>query len=87
MADLADYMAFKTKVEQLQRDVDKAAGALEQSMMALRAYNCNTLEEAQVLLESLKQENKEAKTEFERALTEFEREWDERKNSKNNTEN
>lgn len=73
---LDDYTNLKQKVDRLQRESDKAAGALEQLKSQLRKeFECSSLEEAKSLLAKLEREEVKAKKEFETAMAEFEVKW------------
>ena len=76
MADLNDLTRIKEQVDRLQREADKASGALEHAMVQLKEdFGCKTLEEGQKLLDELTQESKKAEDEFNKALKKFEDEW------------
>lgn len=75
-SSLNEYLDLKSRVEKLQREADRNAGALEQSMARLKeAFNCSTLEEAEKLLKKLTKEEAEARGAFESALNKFMEEW------------
>lgn len=76
--DLKRYEKLKSQVDQLQRDSDRAAGALSSMMKRLEEeFQCKTLEEAESLSSQLKQEVGQAEAKFNEALEQFEEEWGE----------
>lgn len=77
--DLQKFTALKTAVEQAQREADRAAGALEQTMAALKVeFDCGTLAAAQKLSAKLDKEAAVAEASFTEALAEFESDWEQR---------
>jgi len=76
MSDLNKVMELKAKVDQLQRETDRAGGALEQTMARLKKeYHCDTVEEAEALLKRLHGEKQKANKVFTEVLTSFEENW------------
>ena len=74
--DLKKYQQLKDKVDQAQRQADKAAGALDQLMQQLKKeFDCDSLEEAEKLKTKLQKEEVKKEKEFTDALEEFERQW------------
>ena len=74
--DLKRFQALKDRAEALQREADRAAGALQQLKFRLKdEFNCKTLEEAEKLLQRLSKEQKEAEKTFNQALKIFEAEF------------
>ena len=74
--DLQKYTALKTKAEELQRDADKAAGAVETIRTRLRKeFKVPTIAAAKKLILELEQEEKKLEKEFEKALATFEKEF------------
>ena len=72
------YEELKGRVDKLQRDHDRAEGALSELMGRLKEkHDCKTLKAAENKLEGM--EGKVAKMEgdFDRAVDEFEEEWGE----------
>jgi len=77
--DLKRYEQLKGQVDRLQRDHDRAEGALSGLMARLKAeHGCDTLEEAQAKLKQLEAKAEKAEKQFEEALEQFEEEWAEK---------
>jgi hypothetical protein len=73
--DLKKYQQLKDKVDQHQRDADRAAGALEQLMVQLKdKFGCKTLNAAKAKATILEEEAEAAEGVYNRALAEFEKE-------------
>lgn len=71
-----DLQELKRKVEGLQREHDRAAGARDQLMKRLKAeFGCSTLEEAEALLERLQVEEREAARKYTARKKKFEKEF------------
>lgn len=78
MSNLQKYTELKEKVDKAKRERDRAAGALEQAEKQLKEqFDCNSLEEAEELLEAKQKDEARAEKKFEKAMTEFEEKWDE----------
>lgn len=76
MSDLNDIAELKDKVTRLQRDRDRASGALEEAMKSLKEeFGCRSLEEAEEKLEQMKIEEEESRKRFETGMAEFNRTW------------
>ncbi len=76
MPDLNDVAELKDKVTRLQRDRDRAGGALEEAMKSLsEEFGCKSLEEAEEKLEQMKMEEDKARKLFEASLAEFRKTW------------
>lgn len=67
---------LKSKVDQLRRKADRAAGALSEQMSQLKKeFGCNSLEEAEKLLKKLEREEEKLHAELETQLDQFEKEF------------
>jgi len=67
---------LKDKIAQLQRDKDRAEGALEQHYTRLRKeFQCDNLEEGQVLLKKLEEALATAEKESKKLLRAFEEQF------------
>ena len=78
MIDLSRYKSLKAEVDKLQRETDRAEGALAQLMKRLQSeYNCKTLEQAEKQLKKLQKESQAAEDEYNEALSDFEEQWSE----------
>lgn len=78
MAQLEELTNLKKKVGRLQRERDRAEGALSETMKRIKEeFECSTLEEAETLLKKLKRKEDKAKNKFEEALAKFKEEWSE----------
>ena len=76
MSTLQDYLRLKDEVEQAQKQADRSAGALEQSLKRLKdEFDCSSLKEAESMLKTLKKQEQKHRQDFEEALAEFEEEW------------
>lgn len=74
--DVKRYTELKGQVDRLQRDHDRAEGALSGLMVRLKTeHDCDTLEEAQAKLKQLEAKTQKAEKQFEEALGRFEEEW------------
>jgi predicted nucleic acid-binding Zn-ribbon protein len=78
MISLDRYKQLADKVEKLQRDHDRAEGALSQLMGRLKSeFSCDTLDAAEKKLKKLEKEAATKEKEFDLALDEFESDWKE----------
>lgn len=76
MTNLEKYQQLKKTLDEKQREADKAAGALEQTLKALKAeFQVSSLSEAKELLIKLEKEQKEAEDKFEREFTKLKKEY------------
>jgi len=74
--DAKRFLEVKQRAEQAQKEADKAAGALEQTLTRLKQYyKVTNMKEAAALAKKLDAEAKEAEDEFDEAFAQFEREW------------
>ena len=79
MASADELAALKEKVADLKQKSDRAAGALEQSMVMLKKdHGCASLEEAKKKLKKMERETNEAGEAFEEALEKFKAEYKDR---------
>ncbi len=78
MIDLKQYNELKKKVDRLQRDADRAQGALDKLMDELKdEFSCGTLEEAEKMLAGLEKKAEKAERDYVRKLAAFEEKWSE----------
>lgn len=76
MMDLKEFQEWKQKIEGLQRQADRAAGALDQLHQRLMdEFRCGSLAEAERLLDGLVRDLREVKEGFDQAKAEFEKRW------------
>lgn len=76
MSDLKRYLAVKTKVDTLNRKVERAKGALENELSRLKKeFGAKSFEEAKQILAQLESERNKAKKKFEAELSRFEEKW------------
>lgn len=74
--NLRRYTQLKEKAERLQRDADKAQGALEQVKEQIsKEFGCQTIKAAKALAEELQAELEQTEQKYEQQLTRFEKEW------------
>ena len=77
--NLSDYQKLKEKVERLQSESDRSAGALDQLKHRLNdEFECQTIKEAKLLLEQWQDELESQETEFEKASDEFAKKYSDR---------
>ncbi len=73
---LAEYDKLKKAAEESKAEADRAQGALQQLLKKLKEeYDCNTLEEALLLLNQLKKKETATEADFDTALQAFKNEW------------
>ena len=73
MIDIQRYQKLKKQLGDLQREKDRAEGALAQLMKELHSeFDCNTLEKAEALLKETAVKVRKAEEAFEEAMEEFE---------------
>lgn len=71
-----EFLDMQKKVEAAQTRVDKASGALEQTMSALKTkFKCSTVEAGKKKLAKLKKETTKAEETYEDMKGAFEQEW------------
>jgi len=76
MSELEELVELKDKIDQLQRESDRAAGALEQVMGRLKKeFKCKTLQEAERKLKTLDKKATKAEADFREAMEELEEKW------------
>ena len=74
--DLEQYQEMKDKIDKLQRDKDRAEGALSEMMKELNdKYECTTIEEAEQLALQLKREARQLEKDYEEAMEQFQAKW------------
>lgn len=74
--DVKRYQHLKQEAEELQRQADRAHGALDGVMKQLKEeFDCDTLEEAEERQKELQKEAKKAEKTFNEALEDFEDKW------------
>lgn len=77
MSDLGKVEQLKKKTKKLESKVNRAEGELDGLKKQLvKEFDCDSLEEAEELLEKLEQEEKEAQEEFDEAYNEFTDKWE-----------
>ena len=77
--DIKQYEQLKRRVETLQREHDRAEGALGQLMTKLAdEHGCETLDDARAKAKQLKVDAEAAESEYDAALAEFEEKWGDR---------
>ena len=79
MIDLDAYARLRKRCEKAKDEVSRAEGALDQHMVSLKKdFDCETLEEAEALVEQLETEKNEASVKCEEAMAEFQEKWGEK---------
>ena len=74
--DLDEFNRLKSKAENLKVQAERAQGALEQNMKQLQEeFECESVEEARVLLEELAEEKEKIEASYEKALDTFKVTW------------
>ena len=72
-----EFNRLKRQLKDLQSDVDRADGALEETMKSIESeFDCTTIEEAEKLLEKLEAEAERLDKEFADQLEEFKEDWE-----------
>ena len=78
MIDLKEFQRLQDKVARLQREADKAEGALAEQMKRLKDdHGCESVEQAEKLLATLEKEQIAAEKQFTKAADKFEQRWKE----------
>lgn len=76
MADLKHLTKLREKVTEMQSEADRAQGALESILTRLKKeFKCNSVAEAEALLEKCGVEIEEIEEEYADALVLFEKKW------------
>lgn len=76
MIALDDYQALQRKVQKLQQERDKAAGALEQLLRQLqKEFGHRDLKAAKKALEQMKDKEQQAYQKYVKAKAAFEKQW------------
>ncbi len=76
MSNLDQYNKLKKTLDDKQREADKAAGALEQTLKAIKTeFGVGSLSEAKELLIKLEKEQKEAEDKFETEFKKLQKEY------------
>lgn len=74
--DIDEYQALKRKAEKSKSDVARAEGALEQQMKKLKDdFDCESIEDAEYLLDTLEKEEEKAEQQYEKELAIFNEKW------------
>ncbi len=75
--DLQKYEELKRKVDGHNRQVDRAAGALDEKMSQLKEeFKCETVQELKELIAKLEKKEESEMEMFESRLKEFKEKWD-----------
>jgi len=78
MIDVKEFQRLQDKVARLQREADKAEGALAEQMKRLKTeHGCESIEQAEKLLAELTEEQEAAEKQFSKASAKFEKRWKE----------
>ena len=76
MIDLKRYEQLKQEVGRVQRDKDRAEGALSQLMARLKSeFSCDTLDQAKRSLAKMNKERDRTEKTLEDSMAEFEEKW------------
>jgi uncharacterized protein Yka (UPF0111/DUF47 family) len=71
---IEEYQRLKREADQRRAEADRAKGAYDQQLKKLlEDFNCSTIEEAEKLLDELKQKEKTADEEFKQTLKEYQK--------------
>jgi len=74
--DLKRFERIKDDVEKKQREVNRAEGSLSTQMTRLKQdFKCETLEQAEELLEKIKTKMERVDKQFQEKMEEFDEEW------------
>lgn len=70
------YKRLKREIDKLDREISRKEGAQEELLRTLqRDFECETLDDAQDLLEALQQQEHKLKNKFDQELEAFEEKW------------
>lgn len=73
---IEQYQEIKRKVDQLQRTVDRSAGAIEQITSRLeKEFGCKDIESARKLLKKLEKESSNLQANYEQEQETFQTKW------------
>ena len=76
MPDYEDVIEMKKRVQLLQSQADKAAGRLEELQAQLQGeFECDTLEDGEALLVTLREQEADAKADLDDVWEEFSTKW------------
>lgn len=74
-----EYQKLKAKADKLKVDISKAEGAYENVMQQIKdEFDCDTLEEAENLLEKLQAQAEEDEQSYNEAVKNFNDKWSEK---------
>lgn len=74
--EIKRYQQLKNKLDNLQREVNRADGALDQTLLTLKTeFNCATLEEGEKKKSELQTKARKAEKKFNSLLNQFEEQW------------
>lgn len=74
--DLEKYQELRKKADKAKADVNRAEGVLEEQMKKLKDdFSCETVEGAEMLLETLRLQEADADAKYNELLTAFEQQW------------
>lgn len=77
--DLEEYKKLKKDAYASRTSAERATGALERLQAELKSdYDCDTIADAEKLLEELTKQEQAAEEEYDAALTEFREKWDDK---------
>ncbi len=76
--DVKRFEDLKSDVEKLQRDIHRSEGALTQQKQRLKPdFDCDSVDEAETMLEEMKEDCRKIEEKYNEKLEEFEQEWKE----------
>jgi predicted nucleic acid-binding Zn-ribbon protein len=74
--DINEFNHLRQKVQKLQRDADKAEGALNEQLKHLKEeFDCDSIEEAEAYLVELEKKVAAAEKIYRKELKEFRKQW------------
>jgi hypothetical protein len=74
--DVKRFEDLKSDVEKLQRDIHRSEGALTQQKQRLKQdFDCDSVDEAETMLEKMKEDCRKIEEKYNEKLEEFEQEW------------
>lgn len=77
--DARRFLQLREKIVGLQRERDRAEGALERVMLNLREnYGVESLDDAEAFLKKLRKKAEKAEKTFDEVLSSFEEKWSDR---------
>ena len=76
MIDQSKYQALKQKAENARKSIQRAEGALSETLKRMKTeFGCDSLEDAEKLLEEMRSDLKDLETSYNSKVKAFEEKW------------